>query len=169
VDVVSNAAHSQYRNFIFARDAAEICMKPLPHFVPDGGSSFGGRKHHVNQTAYVTMRHAFSRPFGTIRSCQCVPRTTSWAIFSPSLRDYSHRSESTQDLAVLNYFRRPRPTTTSLTIFRPSSLGLLPSLRVYPRPNRPELPSAQDYFLDPFPAFPSRTGLSPRWSCHNRC
>ena len=65
MDVVSNAAHSQYRNFIFARDAAEICMKLLPHFLPDGGSSIRGRKHHMNQTAYVTVRHAFSRPFGT--------------------------------------------------------------------------------------------------------
>jgi hypothetical protein len=112
VDVVSNAAHSQYGKFIFSRDAAEIGMKPLPHFVLDGGSSFGGRKHHVNQTAYVTMRHAFSRPFGTSRSYQRVPRTTSWAIFRPSLRDSSRRSESTQDLAVLNYLRPSRPFGT---------------------------------------------------------
>jgi hypothetical protein len=91
VNVVSNAAHSQCGNFIFARDAAEICMKPLPNFVVDRRSSLGGRKHHVDQTGYVTMRHAFSRPFGTTRSYQRVPRTASWAIFRPSLRDSSDR------------------------------------------------------------------------------
>ena len=63
MNVVGGTADRQGWNSVLASDAAEIGMKPFPHVVPDAGPSLCCSKHHVNQTTYVTMRHAFSRPF----------------------------------------------------------------------------------------------------------
>ena len=63
MNVVGGTADRQGWNSVLACDAAEIGMKPFPHVVPDPGPSLRGSKHHVNQTTYVTVRHAFSRPF----------------------------------------------------------------------------------------------------------
>ena len=73
MNVISGAACRKYLNFIFARDPAEIAMKPLPYFVPDERSPFCGSKDDVDQATYVTMRHGFSRPFGTYRYFDVYP------------------------------------------------------------------------------------------------
>jgi len=62
MNVVGGTADRQGWNPVFAGDAAEIGMKPFPHVVRDTGPSLRGSKYHVNQTTYMTMRHAFSRP-----------------------------------------------------------------------------------------------------------
>jgi hypothetical protein len=105
VDVVNGAPYCQYGNSILARDTAEIRMKPLPHFVPDGGSSLRGSKHHMHETTYVTMRHAFSRPFGTTRSRQPYPGLRPGLFSGRPFGTLPIASESTQDLTLLDYFQ----------------------------------------------------------------
>ena len=61
VDVVSGAADCQRRNSILASDAAEIAIEPFPDVLRDRRTTPRGRKHHMNQTTCVTVRHGFSR------------------------------------------------------------------------------------------------------------
>ena len=62
-------------------------MKPFLYFVADRESSFRGGENNVNQATYVAVRHAFSRPFGTVPLGCSVPRTDVLGYSQPSLRD----------------------------------------------------------------------------------
>ena len=60
-------------------------MKPFLYFVADRGSSFRGGENNVNQATYVAVRHAFSRPFGTVPLGCSVPRTDVLGYSQPHL------------------------------------------------------------------------------------
>jgi hypothetical protein len=62
-------------------------VKPFLYPLRNRRSSLRGREHHVNQTTYVTVRHDFSRPFGTVLFRPSVPRTAVLGYPQPSLRD----------------------------------------------------------------------------------
>ena len=82
--MVGGTAYRTYMNFIFARDPAEISMEPFPDLVPNKGSSLGGREYDVDQATYVTMRHGFSRPFGTSPvGCESIQELTIMTVIEP--------------------------------------------------------------------------------------
>jgi hypothetical protein len=88
VNVIGDPAHRQGRNSVFASNAAEISMKPLPHTVTNRRPPLRGSEDHMNQTTNVAMGHRFSRPVGTfLRLSPSVPRTGVLGYFQSSLRD----------------------------------------------------------------------------------
>src|ERR1700722_19902400 len=89
MDVITNPAYRQGFYSVLPCDAAEISMKPFLYFVADRGSSFRGGENNVNQATYVAVRHAFSRPFGTVPLGCSVPRTDVLGYSQPSLWDCS--------------------------------------------------------------------------------
>src|ERR1700722_16692580 len=71
--MVSGSAHRRGRYSILPCDPAKIRMKPFLHLVADQRPPLRSGKHDMNKTTDVTVRHTFSRPFGTTRSCQVYP------------------------------------------------------------------------------------------------
>jgi uncharacterized protein (DUF885 family) len=67
-------------------------------------SSLRGREHHVNQTTYVTVRHDFSRPFGTVLFRPVYPGLPSWATLSRPYGTSLFRPGLSR--TVLGYFQK---------------------------------------------------------------
>ena len=73
MDVVSGSAYRQCRYSILPCNPAKIRMEPFFDLVTDHRPPLRSSKHQMNKTTNVTVRHTFSRPFGTTQFRQVYP------------------------------------------------------------------------------------------------
>jgi hypothetical protein len=75
--MICHTSYGQGRESVFSCNAADVRVNASLHRFTDDRPTLGRTKYNMNQTANVTVRHGFSRPFLDSYSFSIYPSTSS--------------------------------------------------------------------------------------------